>query len=101
VLISSDLLSTFALAKPGKVGGVNVPFGRIPREIQNNQYPRTYDPNIEKLGSKDRGSNTEPGPSLGRIESESEPPNHPTEINEVCRTTRAGNPPSPVRVRQG
>ncbi|MBW2422748.1 MAG: MBL fold metallo-hydrolase, partial [Deltaproteobacteria bacterium] len=53
VSIASALLSTFAAAKPDKVGGVNVPFGRIPQEIENNRYPRTYYPNTEKLGSKE------------------------------------------------
>jgi ribonuclease Z len=38
-------------AKPDKVDGVNVPFGRIPQEIENDRYPRTYYPNTEKLGA--------------------------------------------------
>jgi ribonuclease Z len=42
-------LSTTALAKPDKVDGTNVPFGRIPQEIKDNRYPRTYYPNTEKL----------------------------------------------------
>jgi len=37
-------------AKPDNVDGVNVPEGRIPQEIKNNRYPRTYYPNTEKLG---------------------------------------------------
>lgn len=39
-----------ALAKPDKVDGVNVPSGRIPQDIKNNKYPRTFYPNTEKLG---------------------------------------------------
>ena len=50
ILILSSLLSATAQAKPDKVDGVNVPFGRIPQEIKNNKYPRTYYPNTEKLG---------------------------------------------------
>jgi ribonuclease Z len=49
IVLSSSLLSTPVLAKPDKVGGVNVPFGRIPQEIKDNRYPRTYYPNTEKL----------------------------------------------------
>ena len=41
---------TNSLAKPDKVDGINVPSGRIPQEIKNNRYPRTYYPNTEKLG---------------------------------------------------
>lgn len=37
-------------AKPDNVDGVNVPEGRLPQEIKNNRYPRTYYPNTEKLG---------------------------------------------------
>ena len=43
------LLSMTALAKPDKVDGTNVPFGRLPQEIKDNRYPRTYYPNTEKL----------------------------------------------------
>ncbi|UCB54884.1 MAG: MBL fold metallo-hydrolase [Thiotrichales bacterium] len=43
-------MSTNSLAKPDKVDGLNVPSGRIPQEIKNNRYPRTYYPNTEKLG---------------------------------------------------
>jgi len=39
-----------AFAKPDEVDGINVPSGRIPQEIKNNKYPRTYYPNTEKLG---------------------------------------------------
>jgi len=37
-------------AKPDKVDGENVPFGRLPQEIKNNRYPHTYFPGTEKLG---------------------------------------------------
>ena len=47
MLISSPSL---LFAKPDKVGGENVPSGRIPQEIKNNKYPRTYFPTTEKLG---------------------------------------------------
>jgi len=50
VLVCSGLLSTSAIAKPDNVDGFNVPSGRIPQEIKNNNYPRTYYPNTEKLG---------------------------------------------------
>ena len=41
------------LAKPDKVDGFNVPSGRIPQEIKDNKYPRTYYPNTEKLGKSE------------------------------------------------
>lgn len=40
-------------AKPDKVDGENYPSGRIPQEIRNNQYPRSYFPNTEKLGKNE------------------------------------------------
>jgi ribonuclease Z len=40
-----------AQAKPDKVDGINVPSGRVPQEIVDNRYPRTYYPNTEKLGA--------------------------------------------------
>ena len=43
-------LSATVQAKPDNVDGINVPSGRIPQEIKNNKYPRTYYPNTEKLG---------------------------------------------------
>jgi ribonuclease Z len=49
VVFCAGLLTTTALAKPDKVDGVNVPYGRIPQEIRDNRYPRTYYPNTEKL----------------------------------------------------
>ena len=48
--LNSGLLSTTTLAKPDKVDGLNVAYGRIPQEIKNNRYPRTYFPGTEKLG---------------------------------------------------
>ena len=50
VSVCSGLLGTYAIAKPGNVDGINVPSGRIPQEIKDNKYPRTYYPNTEKLG---------------------------------------------------
>ena len=37
-------------SKPDKVDGVNVPSGRIPQEIKDNKYPRTYFPGTERVG---------------------------------------------------
>ena len=37
-------------AKPDKVDGLNVPSGRIPQEIKDNKYPRTYFPGTERVG---------------------------------------------------
>jgi hypothetical protein len=37
-------------AKPDKIDGNNYPVGRIPQEIKDNKYPRTYYPNTEKIG---------------------------------------------------
>ena len=51
--VGSALPSTLAVAKPDKVDGVNVPLGRIPQEIKNDRYPRTYYPNTEKLGARE------------------------------------------------
>jgi ribonuclease Z len=48
--ICASVLVVPAHAKPDKVDGMNVPSGRIPQEIRNNRYPRTYYPNTEKLG---------------------------------------------------
>ncbi len=50
VLFCSSLLSVTAQAKPDKVDGVNVPSGRIPQEIKDNKYPRTYFPGTERVG---------------------------------------------------
>ena len=41
---------TASAAKPNKVDGQYYPPGRIPQEIKNNNYPRTYFPNTEKIG---------------------------------------------------
>jgi ribonuclease Z len=46
----SALVGSIALAKPDKVDGFNVPAGRIPQEIKDNRYPRTYFPGTEQLG---------------------------------------------------
>ena len=47
------LLASTVSGKPDKVDGVNVPSGRIPQEIKNNKYPRTYYPNTEKVGKNE------------------------------------------------
>jgi ribonuclease Z len=52
VMFCTAFFSISVTAKPDKVDGVNVPSGRIPQEIKNNRYPRTFYPNTEKL-SKD------------------------------------------------
>lgn len=49
LVFCASFLSTAALAKPDKVDGENVPFGRIPQEIKENRYPRTYFPGTERL----------------------------------------------------
>ena len=49
ICMSIYLIGT-AWAKPDVVDGVNVPFGRIPQEIIDNKYPRTYFPGTEKVG---------------------------------------------------
>ena len=51
VTLCSGLFSVSVMAKPDNVNGVNVPSGRIPQEIKNNRYPRTYYPNTERLSS--------------------------------------------------
>lgn len=48
-VISLSLLAAIVIAKPDNVDGINVPSGRIPQEIKDNKYPRTYYPNTEKL----------------------------------------------------
>jgi ribonuclease Z len=45
--------SAVAVAKPDKVDGLNVSEGRIPQEIKDNRYPRTYFPGTEKLGAEE------------------------------------------------
>ena len=37
-------------AKPDETKGFNFPSGRIPQEIKNNKYPRTYFPGTELIG---------------------------------------------------
>ena len=46
-IASSSLLATVALAKPDQIDGLNVPEGRIPQEIKDSRYPRSYYPNTE------------------------------------------------------
>jgi ribonuclease Z len=53
VVLGSSLLATFSAAKPDKIDGWNVPFGRVPQDIVNNRYPRTYYPNTEQLGANE------------------------------------------------
>jgi len=50
ILATLFLNSLSATAKPDSVDGLNYPSGRIPQEIKNNNYPRTYFPNTEKIG---------------------------------------------------
>ncbi len=52
ICMSIYLIST-AWAKPDKVDGVNVPSGRIPQEIIDNRYPRTYFPGTERVGKNE------------------------------------------------
>ena len=49
VVVALFGFSDMAFSKPDKVDGMNVPSGRIPQEIKDNRYPRTYYPNTEKL----------------------------------------------------
>jgi len=46
----SALAGSMAFAKPDQVDGFNVPEGRIPQQIKDNRYPRTYFPGTEQLG---------------------------------------------------
>ncbi len=52
-VISLCLFTAIVIAKPDKVDGINVPSGRIPQEIKDNKYPRTFFPNTEKLGKNE------------------------------------------------
>ena len=45
------VLSSASAGKPHKVDGQNYPEGRIPQEIKNGKYPRTYFPGTEKIGA--------------------------------------------------
>jgi ribonuclease Z len=49
--LCTTVLGATAQAKPDKVDGLNVPSGRIPQEIKDNRYPRTYFPGTEKVGA--------------------------------------------------
>jgi ribonuclease Z len=53
VLVMSVGFSMTLLAKPDKVDGMNVPCGRIPQEIVDNRYPRSYFPGTEKIGPEE------------------------------------------------
>ena len=50
VIVCASILSVTVHAKPDKIDGNNYPDGRIPQEIKDNKYPRTYYPNTEKIG---------------------------------------------------
>ena len=50
MLVTLFLSPLTVSAKPDKVDGLYYPPGRIPQEIKNNHYPRTYFPNTEKIG---------------------------------------------------
>ena len=52
-LLLAFIAPTMLYAKPDKIDGQNYPSGRIPQEIKNNKYPRTYFPNTEKLGENE------------------------------------------------
>jgi len=52
-LVSAVILAQSLNAKPNQVDGENYPDGRIPQEIKDNNYPRTYFPNTEKLGKNE------------------------------------------------
>ena len=56
VMFCSIFFSITVTAKPDKVDGINVPSGRIPQEIKNNKYPRTYYPNTEWLTQQFRNA---------------------------------------------
>ncbi|NCF20059.1 MAG: MBL fold metallo-hydrolase [Haliea sp.] len=43
-------ISIKSIAKPDNVKGFNVPEGRVPQQIRDNRYPRTYFPGTELLG---------------------------------------------------
>jgi ribonuclease Z len=49
-VLMAGLIAMPSFAKPDKVDGENVPSGRIPQEIKNNNYPHSYFPGTEKVG---------------------------------------------------
>ena len=51
--LCSFVLPALVQAKPDNIDGLNVPEGRIPQEIVDNKYPRTYFPGTEKLGANE------------------------------------------------
>ena len=53
VTLALFTLSSVAYAKPVTIDGVNYPEGRVPQEIKNNKYPRSYFPNTEILAKKE------------------------------------------------
>ena len=62
-------------------------------------FPLAGSPSVVVLGIED---SFDLRPLLmGRIESESEPPNLPTEKNAGCSFFQARNPQSPLRIREG
>ena len=50
LLIATSPLIRSVQAKPHKVDGENYASGRVPQEIKNGQYPRSYFPGTEKIG---------------------------------------------------
>jgi ribonuclease Z len=46
----SFIAPAFLYAKPHEIDGVNYAQGRVPQEIKNHQYPRSYFPGTERLG---------------------------------------------------
>jgi ribonuclease Z len=48
-VVAISLATSLTLAKPDNVDGYNVPQNRKLQMIENNQYPRSYYPNTEKL----------------------------------------------------
>ncbi len=53
IVCSLFIAPALLFAKPDKIDGENYPSGRIPQEIKENKYPRTYFPNTEKLGKNE------------------------------------------------
>lgn len=52
-ILSFIFTAGIVFSKPHKVDGENYPAGRVPQEITNNDYPRTYYPNTEKLAANE------------------------------------------------
>jgi ribonuclease Z len=49
-IVGTIVFAGSSTAEPDKVDGLNVPSGRIPQEIKDHRYPRTYFPGTEKVG---------------------------------------------------